>query len=159
MATIITPEDIPESVASKLDQEDLQLLLDGLNARASRLAPCLAENPTPDQLAEAKVVLVGVTQRWVNAGAGAFQSQTAGPFSVAVDTRERGGYTLRPTEIDELQAICSTGDSGPKAFSVETAPLAGSTHLPWCSLAWGAWCSCGADIAGFPIYERHNSRG
>lgn len=27
-------------------------------------------------------------------------------------------------------------------------------HLAWCSLYFGAsWCSCGADIAGYPIYE------
>lgn len=29
-----------------------------------------------------------------------------------------------------------------------------SIHLPWCSLMFGAlYCSCGADIAGEPIYE------
>ena len=39
------------------------------------------------------------------------------------------------------------------AFTLE---LVGSsvTHIPWCSLNLGAlYCSCGADIAGFPIYE------
>lgn len=45
-----------------------------------------------------------------------------------------------------------SGDSG-KAFSVDTAPP-GSAHLPWCSLEMGAaYCSCGVDIAGYPIYE------
>ena len=30
----------------------------------------------------------------------------------------------------------------------------GTIHLPWCSASLGAsYCSCGADIAGTPIYE------
>lgn len=29
-----------------------------------------------------------------------------------------------------------------------------SVHLPWCSSYFGAdYCSCGVDIAGYPIYE------
>ena len=44
------------------------------------------------------------------------------------------------------------GDSG-KAFSIDTAPNS-TAHLPWCSLEMGAaYCSCGVDIAGYPIYE------
>lgn len=40
------------------------------------------------------------------------------------------------------------------AFHVDTAPSFGSAHLPWCSLAFGAaYCSCGVDIAGVPIFE------
>lgn len=40
-----------------------------------------------------------------------------------------------------------------KAFAVDTVPGCGSAHLPWCSLSMGATsCSCGADIAGEPIY-------
>lgn len=39
------------------------------------------------------------------------------------------------------------------AFSIDT--LAGvSAHLPWCDLhLGGADCSCGAALAGYPIYE------
>ena len=41
-----------------------------------------------------------------------------------------------------------------KAFGVDIAGGAVSVHLPWCSLNFGAtYCSCGADIAGEPIYE------
>ncbi|WP_433584554.1 hypothetical protein [Microbacterium hydrocarbonoxydans] len=40
------------------------------------------------------------------------------------------------------------------AFSIDTVPRVGVSHAPWCSLAFGAeYCSCGADIAGHPIYE------
>jgi hypothetical protein len=39
------------------------------------------------------------------------------------------------------------------AFSIDTVSQ-GTVHLPWCSLMLGAnYCSCGADIAGYPIFE------
>lgn len=39
------------------------------------------------------------------------------------------------------------------AFSIDTLG-ASTVHQPWCSLNFGAtYCSCGADIAGYPIYE------
>jgi len=39
------------------------------------------------------------------------------------------------------------------AFSIDMLGIA-SMHLPWCSLAFGAlYCSCGVDIAGYPIFE------
>src|SRR5690606_26287011 len=55
--------------------------------------------------------------------------------------------------LDEWWTLLGlTGDGG-AAFNIDTASCA-SNHLPWCSLAFGAtYCSCGADIAGFPIYE------
>ena len=39
------------------------------------------------------------------------------------------------------------------AFSVDTVGCS-SIHQPWCNLAFGAtYCSCGADLAGFPFWE------
>lgn len=110
--------------------------------------------PTPDGIAEAKLVLIGAVKRWAEAGAGALQSQQAGPYGVTVDTRQRTGYNLWPSEITDLQAICKAGGAtGRLAFSMDTAPAC-SDHLPWCSLMMGAaYCSCGVDIAGYPIYE------
>lgn len=44
--------------------------------------------------------------------------------------------------------------SSSDAFSVDTAGTAMSAHRDICNLNLGAnWCSCGADIAGYPIYE------
>lgn len=68
--------------------------------------------PTLDMLAEAKLVLIGAVKRWAEAGSGAMQSQSAGPFSIATDTRQRTGYNLWPSEIDTLEAICRTGQVG-----------------------------------------------
>lgn len=61
----------------------------------------------------------------------------------------------RVTILDEWWDLLSpTSASG--AFAVDTVGVGRSWHLPWCSInfssTWG--CSCGASIAGFPIYEQ-----
>ena len=151
MAEIIFASDLPEDVASHAMAE---LWVDGANARASRVAPCLASTdppPSDDQLAEARLVLIGAVTRWAQAGSGAFQSQTAGPFGVTMDTRQRGGFNLWPSEITQLQDICKDGSKS-SAFSVDTVSC-GGLHSPICSVYFGGDCSCGAVIAGQPIYE------
>ena len=151
MAEIITTADLPTEVAS---HAMAGLWVDGANARASRVAPCLAADdpePSDDQLAEAKLILVGAVTRWSQAGSGAFQSQTAGPFGVTIDTRRRGGFNLWPSEITQLQDICKSGGEA-KAFSIDTLAT-GSVHAEICSIYFGGPCSCGADIAGESIYE------
>ena len=111
--------------------------------------------PTPDQLAEAKLVLVGAVKRWAEAGAGALQSETVGPFGHTIDTRQRVGYNLWPSEINQLQEICSAGaETSSGAFSFSPSAGTNASHMPWCAINMGAnYCSCGADIAGYPIYE------
>lgn len=54
--------------------------------------------------------------------------------------------------LDEWWSLLGlTGSSG--AFSLDMVGNS-AVHLPWCSLSLGAtYCSCGADIAGTPIYE------
>jgi hypothetical protein len=160
MADIITVDDLPAAVQAA---ELVDAMVAGANAKASRVAPCLtwdgaedSDTPAPseDSLAEARLVLIGALKRWTETGAGALSSQTAGPFGVTVDTRQRTGFNLWPSEIEQLQAICAAGsDTSAGAYSI--TPGAGdATHMPWCSLAFGAtYCSCGGDIAGFPLYE------
>lgn len=155
MATLIALSDLPKEIRT---HEQADMWLAGANASAVRVAPCLASTdppPTQDQLDEAKLVLVGTVIRWYEAGAGALRSKRAGPFSEEVDTRVKTGYNMWPSEIERLKDICRGGKSG-RAFGVDTAPQAPSmTHLPWCSVMFKAkYCSCGADIAGRPIYER-----
>ena len=59
----------------------------------------------------------------------------------------------RVTILDEWWVLLGLTDPG-GAFSIDTAPSATATHLAWCSLAFGAaFCSCGADIGGHPIFE------
>ena len=157
MAEIITVDDLPTALQS---DPMVELMVAGANARASRVAPCLAgtgaEAPTEDQLAEARLVLVGAVRRWYEAGNGALSAQSAGPFSQTIDTRQRTGYNLWPSEIEALQQVCASGSVGREAFSVDTAAttsLAG--HSPYCDLHFGgATCSCGFSLTGVaPIYE------
>lgn len=155
---LISDQDLPSSVLDTVDTSQLELMLAGANAKAKRIAPCLADDadpaPTADQLDEAKLVLLGAIIRWAQAGSGALQQQAAGPFSVTTDTRQRGGYNLWPSEIEQLQSICR-GGSNSGAFSIDTAGPDLTNHAPWCALAFAAlYCSCGADIAGYPIYEQ-----
>lgn len=60
--------------------------------------------------------------------------------------------TGRVTIRDEWWTLLGLTDpSG--AFAIDMVPAA-NMHLPWCSLSMGAnYCSCGTDIAGYPIYE------
>jgi hypothetical protein len=159
--SIIAISDLPLAVQSA---ELVEAMVAGANAKAARVAPCLTwdgtvtdqPSPTEDQLAEARLVLIGAIRRWADAGAGAFTTQTAGPFSVATDTRQRTGYNLWPSEIEALQDICSAGkDTSSGAFSITPTARTGA-HMPWCALAFGAtYCSCGADLTAdqYPLYE------
>ncbi|MEU7771228.1 hypothetical protein AB0C44_07870 [Micromonospora taraxaci] len=150
---IIQVSDLP---AALQEAELIDAMVAGANAKAARVAPCLVSpspGPTGDQVAEARLILLGAVKRWAEAGAGAFQQQTAGPYSVTTDTRQRSGFNLWPSEIEALQALCRT--SGPSAFTVDTAPGCGTIHSPICSLMFGAlYCSCGANLTGTgPLYE------
>ena len=121
--TIIDTGDLPQKVVDAFEGEELRDIVDGLNAKALRVAPCLADEPTPEQTAEAKMVLLGTLKRWAEAGAGALtqHTQTAGPFnrSESYDTRQRTGYNLWPSEVTELQSICASGTGDDGAFMVD----------------------------------------
>lgn len=39
------------------------------------------------------------------------------------------------------------------AFAIDRAPGRSSMHQPWCGVTWGAACSCGAILAGYPLWE------
>lgn len=154
MAEIITVSDLPADIQLN---ELIDAMVAGANAKAARVAPCLASEdpePTAAQVDEARLVLIGAVRRWVDAGSGALTAQTAGPYSQTLDTRQRTGYNLWPSEITDLQGICSTGSTGRQAFSLDTAGTYGTVHAEACSLAFGAlYCDCGADLAGFPLFE------
>ena len=124
MAAIVSLGDVPATVRSS---ELIGVLLTGANAKAARVAPCLVDTvtpPTAEQIAEAKLVLIGAITRWAQAGSGAVQQQSAGPFSVTVDTRTGStGYNLWPSEIRQLQDICGGGKES-AAFSIDTTPSA-----------------------------------
>lgn len=58
----------------------------------------------------------------------------------------------RVTILDEWWLLLGLTDPA-GAFSIDMGPTC-ATHLAWCSIMLGAtYCSCGVDIAGFPIFE------
>lgn len=58
----------------------------------------------------------------------------------------------RVTILDEWWALLGLVEAS-GAFSVDQFRAVGSIHAAWCSLNFGAtYCSCGADIAGYPIF-------
>lgn len=141
---------------AEIDEAKAFAMIEDAVAQAVLVAPCLA---APDDLAEhhraaVKAVLRGAVLRWNDSGSGALTQQTAGPFSVTYDNRQSRRTLFWPSEIEQLQAICSqvTGASS-GAFAIDTAPTAGANHAETCSLVFGAlYCSCGADIAGGPLW-------
>jgi hypothetical protein len=151
VAEIVGPGDLPDDVSSSLLAS---MWIDGANAKAARVAPCLVATdpaPTEDQLAEARLILAGAVIRWSQAGSGEVSTLTAGPYGMGVDTRQRTGFNLWPSEITQLQDICRDGGKS-QAFSVDTVrPMA--CHSPICSIYFGGSCSCGVDLAGHPMYE------
>lgn len=114
---ILQVEDLPATVAS---HELVDTMVAGANARAARVAPCLTDDGNDHAQAEAKLILIGAVQRWTEAGSGAMQAVTAGPFGQTLDTRQRTGFNLWPSEIEVLQQLCAGTDSG--AFGVDTIP-------------------------------------
>ena len=66
-------------------------------------------------------------------------------------TRTPRRVTILPEWWDMLGVVTGKG----KAFSIDmTAECYGWSHHPWCDLALGGTtCSCGAWLAGAPIYE------
>lgn len=134
-----------------------QAMIDTALARAARVAPCIRDETLSDDNAEAaKGVVRDAVLRWNDAGTGALQTQGAGPFSQTFDTRQPRKVLFWPSEIEELQQICRDHNNVTTSGAFSIVPTKGTNagHAPWCALNFGAnYCSCGADIAGEPIYE------
>ncbi len=148
-AVTITPADLAPFATIETEKADA-MIADAL-ALAALVAPCItSEDFTYD--AAAKAIIRGAILRWNDSGSGAFSQVTTGPFGAATDTRTTRKGMFLPSELDDLKALCSEGGSG-KAFSVDTVGTT-TIHSDSCSLNFGAlYCSCGADIAGFPLFD------
>lgn len=58
----------------------------------------------------------------------------------------------RVSILDEWWTLLGLASVGGGAFDVSTVGY-GTVHADWCSINFGAtYCSCGADIAGYPIF-------
>lgn len=136
-----------------------QAMIDSALARAARVAPCIRDDTLSDDHAEAaKDIIRDAVLRRNEAGTGALASQSAGPFAQTMDTRTPRKVLFWPSEIQELQSICSEHSDAEDltgAFSI-TPACSTSAHMPWCALAFGAlYCSCGGDLTNYSyaLYE------
>jgi hypothetical protein len=149
MGTFLETTDFPglESAAT---------LIDDAEALAMLSAPCLRDDLNPEgfKFKAARAILRGAILRWADAGTGAVDQQTAGPFAMSTTSQVRRN-SFWPSEITDLQKVCRGEDDG-KAYSVDTAPMLGGTHSLLCSKTFGGPCTCGADIGGDegPLYEQ-----
>lgn len=106
-----------------IDDDKANAMITDAVGLASLAAPCLADTSTMSvvQLAAAKAILRSALLRWNESGVGAVSTQTMGPFSVALDTKQPRRAMFWPSEIADLQKVCrGTSDGG--AFCVDTAP-------------------------------------
>lgn len=148
----LEPTDLAPFAAIAADKASAMIA--DAEAQATLVAPCITTlDPTVDavKVAAVKSILRGAVLRWNDAGTGAVTQQMAGPYSQMVDTKLPRRGMFWPSEIEQLQGICATSSG---AFSIDTAPGTDGLHLPWCDLYFGGTtCSCGVDIAGYPIFE------
>ena len=149
----LTPfADIPSEKAS--------IMIDDAESSALLVAPCLDPDLEDYDLSDlrqnaVKAVLRAAILRWNDAGTGAFQQQTTGPFGVTLDTRQTRRGMFWPSEIEQLQEICRFGVDDGGAFNIDTVGTR-VNHADICAINFGAiYCSCGADLTNYeyPLYE------
>lgn len=171
MAVFCTDEDVEARLRRALTVDEEQWL-PGMIAEAQALVISHLECPPDKYDDEVPEVITLVTSRMVarviqeeasitSDMFGATQaSLTAGPYTQQA-TFESGSRTGAPwlTKVDK--SMLAPFRCAGKAFAVDTAPRFGTVHAEGCSAInyqglpgsyWPAYCTCGADIAGFPIF-------
>lgn len=130
-----------EDHAVVLLEDASQFILDTVSAAADK---------TPSTRRRVVCAVVRRSMQASAAGTAGFESvqETTGPFSESYKpVNPNGDFYLTKQEKQSL-------GGGQQAFGVQVADWTVLTHRPWCALYFGAdYCSCGADIAGEPIYE------
>lgn len=125
MPTIIAPGDL--AAFADIDPVKAEAMIEDALADASRVAPCISDEDLPEEKrAQFKSILRAAVLRWNEAGSGAFQQQTAGPFTATADSRQVRRGMFWPSEIEALQSICRVTDG---AFMVDMTGFA-DVHDP-----------------------------
>lgn len=109
MTAFLTVADL-QVFASDIDTVKAQGMIDDATALAVLAAPCIDDIGFVN-LAAVKAILRGAILRWNDAGSGVLLSETAGPFGQTLDTRVPRKSLFWPSEIEQLQSLCSTGNS------------------------------------------------
>lgn len=123
-AVSLEPSDL--TPFATIDSAKAQAMIDDALALAARVAPCILDDDF-EYAAAAKAILRGAVLRWNDSGSGALQSQTAGPFGQTLDTRQQRKGMFWPTEIEQLQELCSLSST---VYSVGIAGDDGDPTVP-----------------------------
>lgn len=109
MGTFLTVDDL-EPFAT-IDVAKAEAMIDDAEAMALLAAPCIAVEGFAYGTA-VRAILRGAVLRWNEAGTGALQAQTAGPFGQTLDTRQERRGMFWPSEITALQSLCADSQGG-----------------------------------------------
>ena len=126
-SSLITVDDL--SPFAEIPAAKANAMIADAVAMAARVAPCI-NNADFAYADAAKAILRAAILRWNEAGTGALQSQSAGAYAMTVDTRQQRRGMFWPSEIEQLQALCSSGSvysislAGPDPVPADTIPLA-----------------------------------
>jgi hypothetical protein len=93
-----------------IDSAKAAAMIEDALALAARVAPCI-NDPDFAYPEAAKAIIRGAILRWDEAGSGALQAQTAGPFGQTLDTRQQRRGMFWPSEINDLTSLCSSSAS------------------------------------------------
>lgn len=105
MGTFLDPSDLPDNLGQGIGL-DADSMIEDAEALAVLVAPCITEEGFAFTAA-VKAILRGALMRWNDSGTGALQAQTAGPFGQTLDTRQERRAMFWPSEIEQLQNLCS----------------------------------------------------
>jgi hypothetical protein len=103
-----------------IDPAKAEAMIEDAEAMAALLAPCITD-PGFTAAGALKAILRGAVIRWHEAGTGALQAQTAGPYSQTYDTRQERRGMFLTSEIYALQGLCSSGNQGVYTVSIAGA--------------------------------------
>lgn len=109
MANLIDPSDL--APFATIDAAKAEAMIEDAQAWAFAVAPCLVGDLTDVQLSAVRAVLRAAILRWHEAGSGAVQQQSAGPFAMSLDTRQERRGMFWPSEIKQLQDVCAGSSS------------------------------------------------
>ena len=131
MGTFISVDDL---LLFNLDLDEAQAaaLIDDAEALVLLAAPCIGDDDFANHAA-VRAIIRGALRRWLEAGAGAVQSQAAGPYSVTYDNRQpMSSYgNFRAQEIAALRSLCSGGTGPQRAFQIDTTPTDAHGYGYW----------------------------
>ncbi len=116
MGTFLTVGDLTPFASIATAKADA--MIDDAEAMAVLAAPCISVAGFTDLFA-VRAILRGAVLRWNDAGTGAVQSQSAGPFGQTLDTRQERRGMFWPSEIAQLQSLCAGAQGG--AYTVSLA--------------------------------------